>query len=132
MCRLSRGARSRVAPGLSRSRQGPACGGAGRDALADGGLTQPAVWTGARDAATGRFLNRDAIGYAGGLNFYRYAGNGPSSSCDPDGLISRWGAGLAGGAAGPLAGPEGIPEGVLAGLALYDGAHDLGTATGSP
>jgi RHS repeat-associated protein len=84
------------------------------------------------DPGTGRFVTRDPIGYAGGINLYGYVGNGPASFADPDGLIPRWGAGLAGGAVGALGGPEGIPEGVLGGLALYDAAHDLGTMAGSP
>ena len=38
------------------------------------------------DAAQGRFLTEDPIGFAGGLNQYSYAGNNPLSSIDPMGL----------------------------------------------
>lgn len=36
--------------------------------------------------ATGRFLTRDPIGYAGGLNLYGYVGNNPTGWVDPSGL----------------------------------------------
>ena len=39
------------------------------------------------DASTGRFLNRDPIGYAGGVNLYGYCGAGPVGQLDPTGLI---------------------------------------------
>ena len=39
------------------------------------------------DAATGRWLNQDPIGFAAGdMNLYRYVGNGPTSATDPSGL----------------------------------------------
>src|SRR5207253_1810635 len=37
------------------------------------------------DAANGRFLNRDPIGDAGGVNLYSYCANGPTNYADPDG-----------------------------------------------
>jgi hypothetical protein len=37
------------------------------------------------DPLTGRFLTRDPIGYAGGLNLYAFAGNNPVSYADPSG-----------------------------------------------
>jgi uncharacterized protein RhaS with RHS repeats len=51
----------------------------------------------------GRFLSRDPIGFAGGLNLYEYAGNSPVDSVDPDGLIAQaipigWGLAEVGGA----------------------------------
>jgi RHS repeat-associated protein len=38
------------------------------------------------DASAGRWLNRDPIGYAGGVNLYGYCGGGPVGSADPSGL----------------------------------------------
>jgi len=51
----------------------------------------PFLHVGARyyDPATGRFLQRDPIGIAGGLNVYAYAWNTPTISVDPDGLRYR-------------------------------------------
>ncbi len=38
------------------------------------------------DTATGRFVNRDPIGYAGGMNLYEYAGNNFYDEIDPSGF----------------------------------------------
>lgn len=38
------------------------------------------------DALTGRFLQRDPVGPAGGLNLYCYSNNNPVATVDPDGL----------------------------------------------
>ncbi len=38
------------------------------------------------EPATGRFLSGDPIGFSGGINFYRYAGNNPVLFRDPIGL----------------------------------------------
>ena len=38
------------------------------------------------DPGIGRFLNRDPIGYAGGLNDYAYTGNNPTNWGDPSGF----------------------------------------------
>ncbi|MEI6431062.1 MAG: RHS repeat-associated core domain-containing protein [bacterium] len=38
------------------------------------------------DPATGRFVNRDPIGYSGGINLYGFEGGNPISGRDPLGL----------------------------------------------
>ena len=38
------------------------------------------------DPGTGRFVNRDPLGYGGGLNVYGYAGGNPITHSDPSGL----------------------------------------------
>jgi RHS repeat-associated protein len=43
------------------------------------------------DPTTGRFLNRDPIGYAGGLNLYAYCRNNPVNLIDPLGLCGEGG-----------------------------------------
>lgn len=39
------------------------------------------------DPAAGRFVTRDPIGYAGGVNLYGYTGNNPGNETDPSGLM---------------------------------------------
>ena len=48
------------------------------------------LYMGARyyDPATGRFISKDPIGWAGGLNLYGYTGNNPVNWVDPEGLAS--------------------------------------------
>ncbi|MGV3723423.1 MAG: RHS repeat-associated core domain-containing protein [Actinomycetota bacterium] len=42
------------------------------------------------DPGAGRFLTRDPIGYAGGVNLYCYGTNSPLSKADPSGLEAQW------------------------------------------
>lgn len=43
------------------------------------------------DPTTGRFVNRDPIGYAGVMNVYGYAGNNPITGSDTSGEVAyRW------------------------------------------
>lgn len=39
------------------------------------------------DPQSGRFLSRDSVGYAGGLNLYSYVGGNPANVVDPPGLF---------------------------------------------
>lgn len=39
------------------------------------------------DGGTGKFINEDPIGFAGGANFYAYAGSSPTNFIDPSGLL---------------------------------------------
>ena len=39
------------------------------------------------DPSAGRFLNRDPIGYDGGINLYGYCGNGATGKSDPSGMF---------------------------------------------
>ena len=43
------------------------------------------------DTSSGRFLNRDPIGYDGGINVYAYAGGNPVRSIDPRGTMTSFG-----------------------------------------
>ncbi len=42
------------------------------------------------NAALGRWLQRDPIGYAGGVNLYEYVGGRPVAAMDPSGLIESY------------------------------------------
>jgi RHS repeat-associated protein len=92
------------------------------------------------DSETGRWLTRDPIGYAGGLNLYAYCSNGPAGGADPSGfdeeeerddqiivtsiqttttILGGIGGGLAGGAGGAVVGVGvGAIPGEMAGAAV--------------
>jgi RHS repeat-associated protein len=42
------------------------------------------------DPVNARFLNRDPIGYGGGMNIYAYCGSNPVGHLDPSGLDALW------------------------------------------
>jgi RHS repeat-associated protein len=42
------------------------------------------------DAVTGRFLQRDPIGFAGGWNLYAYVGGNPVERLDPSGMVDAY------------------------------------------
>jgi RHS repeat-associated protein len=70
------------------------------------------------DPATGRFLTRDPIGYAGGINLYSYVGNNATNLIDPIGLnpaslaLPALGGGAVAAGAGGLAAPVAAVAGV--------------------
>ena len=60
------------------------------------------------DPAAGRFLTRDPLGYAGGIDLYAYAGNDPANLSDPSGLSpGSPGGGPGGGDPSDPFGPDG-------------------------
>ena len=74
------------------------------------------------DSATGRFLTRDPIGYAGGINLYAYVRNNPTNYADPSGLnpaVLTLPAILGGGGASIAVPPLGIADAYAA--VLYGG-----------
>jgi len=105
--------------------------GAGFDATRLGNTNLPGVSyfrNRAYDSRTGRWLQEDPIGVAGGLNLYQFNGNNPVAYTDPFGLcppwpdcvaqgIANWGA-RQGGVAGSLA--------LNAGAALSAGLEAFG------
>ncbi len=90
----------------------------------------PLVRMGYRDYAplTGRFVERDPIDYAGGINLYAYAGNNPITHADPSGLIDIFGFDFT------LAGTvEGVKTGLAAtGNVLSGGMYDGGRFRNNP
>lgn len=89
------------------------------------------------DAASGRFIQKDPIGFRGGTNLYTYVDNNPVVKADPEGTSwQSWGLGLVAGAGtlALVANPVTLSAGVTAGLvgfaakSLYElgeAGHDL-------
>jgi RHS repeat-associated protein len=67
------------------------------------------------DPVIGRFISPDPIGFAGGLNLYRYSGDDPAMGIDPTGTMHKEPGMMGGGGAGDINGEEG---GELIGLRL--------------
>jgi len=68
------------------------------------------------DPASGRFLTKDPIGFAGGINQYAYVGNDPVNFMDPYGLLRI--------------GPMDIPNGSIAGGLVTGGVMLAGGPVG--
>ena len=79
------------------------------------------------DPSNGRWLTRDPMGYAGGVNLYGYVGNDPGNEDDPDGTLAGPVIGAAGTAVGLGGGPEDpIGDGIAATIVLAGLGNDLG------
>ena len=96
-------------------------------------------WNREYNARTGRYIQSDPIGLAGGINTFAYVGGDPLSGIDPEGLaaageaiggaVGAWGGRAAGGAVGAV---TPIPGGAVVG-AIAGGAagRKVGSAVGS-
>ena len=78
------------------------------------------------DPGTGRFVNRDPIGYGGGVNLYGYVGNDPINDTDPNGTFRHFSAGTIGGFLEDIG--IGISEAGAAGLRVATGTIGIGVS----
>ena len=70
------------------------------------------------DPANGRWLTRDPIGYAGGVNLYGYVGNNPGNRWDPSGF---WSVTIGVSGTGVIGLPIGIGGSAGGGIVIGDG-----------
>lgn len=83
----------------------------------------------AYDAGIGRWLSRDPIGEAGGINLYGYVGNSPLGRVDPLGLIDIHGGYIPPGPGGPDPESEALLRDYLSiGYAFLQGLFDDGSS----
>lgn len=82
---------------------------------------------------TGRFIQRDPLGYADGMGVYAYVGNNPINFVDPDGKLAHIAFGaIVGGIAGVVSqGVTDLVKGELSGFSDYAGSVVGGVTTGS-
>ena len=82
------------------------------------------------DPEVGRFISKDPIGFAGGVNLYNYVGGNPVNWIDPQGLVN-WSSVLTGGAV-IVAGGATTAVGLLTGNPLITAAGIKTVAFGLP
>jgi RHS repeat-associated protein len=81
------------------------------------------------DPATGRYVEPDPIGLAGGLNVYAYVANNPLNWVDPLGLNPFAGATVGGAIGGPVGAAIGAGIGSLIGVTGYIWYNNQATKT---
>ena len=91
------------------------------------------------DPGTGKFINRDPIGYAGGANLYGFCTGNPVNESDPNGtdalddtsnFFAGWGDTLSFGASGRVRQWIGVDDMVNRSSGAYVGGVVIGTAQG--
>jgi RHS repeat-associated protein len=84
------------------------------------------------DASTGRFINEDPSGFAGGdTNLFRYVGNDPLDRVDPSGLTAKWAGGAKGSVSAAGFGAYGaLASGASSPASTFTGKSDRGVPFG--
>jgi RHS repeat-associated protein len=91
------------------------------------------------DPGTGKFINRDPIGYGGGMNLYGFAGGNPVNESDPNGtdgfdnvsnFFAGWGDTLSFGGSGRVRQWIGVDDVVDRSSGAYVGGVVVGTVQG--